>query len=79
LISQYAPSNVCRILVGNKDDLTSSKAVSYEQAKQLADEMDMLYFEVSAKTGQNVEAAFTALVSEMMNGKTGSKVTAHIY
>lgn len=50
-------------LAGNKLDLAASgsRKVSVEEAKQYADENGCLYFETSAKTGENVKAIFRAV------------------
>ncbi len=42
-----------KILVGNKKDV-SSRQVSEEEAKELAANLNIPYFEVSAKTGDNI-------------------------
>ena len=45
-------------LVGNKNDMTSERVVSYEEGKQLADENNILFFEASGKTGKGVNKIF---------------------
>ena len=37
-------------LIGNKGDLESQRDVTYEEAKQFADENGLLFLEASAKT-----------------------------
>ena len=68
------------LLVGNKADLTSSKAVDFDAAKQLADELGIPFLETSAKDATNVEQAFLTMakqikdrmgVSAMQNGSAG--------
>ena len=44
-------TNVPIILVGNKEDLKNERKITYEAAKQLADEWGVEYIETSAKTG----------------------------
>ncbi|KAI5641528.1 ras family domain-containing protein [Phthorimaea operculella] len=51
------PSTVI-FLIGNKSDLDAQRDVTYEEAKQFADENGLMFVEASAKTGQNVEEAF---------------------
>ena len=58
--------NTVVILVGNKSDLTNKRAVSYQQAKSLADEYGIQYYEVSAKTGKNVSELFEAAISRKL-------------
>ena len=45
--------NISLTLMGNKNDLESSRRVSKEEAIAFADENDMLFFETSAKTNEN--------------------------
>ncbi|KAL2716937.1 ras-related protein Rab-14 isoform X2 [Vespula squamosa] len=45
-------------LIGNKSDLEDQRDVTYEEAKQFADENGLMFVEASAKTGHNVEEAF---------------------
>ncbi len=55
------------ILVGNKCDLTSKRAVSYEEGQELADQYMIRYVETSAKESKNVESAFTLMTREIKN------------
>ncbi|KAF1388998.1 hypothetical protein PFLUV_G00068860 [Perca fluviatilis] len=50
--------NTVIILIGNKGDLEAQRDVTYEEAKQFAEENGLLFLEASAKTGENVEEAF---------------------
>ncbi|KAI1880199.1 hypothetical protein JX265_001820 [Neoarthrinium moseri] len=50
------------ILVGNKTDLATSRAVSTQEGQALAKEFKVAYLETSAKDGTNVERAFYDLV-----------------
>ncbi|KAI4820954.1 hypothetical protein KUCAC02_028911 [Chaenocephalus aceratus] len=50
--------NTVIILIGNKADLEAQRDVTYEEAKQFAEENGLLFLEASAKTGENVEEAF---------------------
>ena len=57
------------MLVGNKSDRAEQRCVSTAEAMQLARGFgnDCPFFETSAKTGTNIEEAFTALVRQMKN------------
>ncbi|CAH1414144.1 unnamed protein product [Lactuca virosa] len=59
--------NVNKLLAGNKFDLTSQKAVSYETGKAFADEIGIPFLETSAKSFTNVEEAFMAMTAEIKN------------
>lgn len=52
-------------LVGNKTDLCDNRAIETEKVKQFARENEMRYFEVSAKTGENIEYLFHELAEEL--------------
>ncbi|KAL5282289.1 RAB14 family protein [Megaselia abdita] len=51
------PSTVI-IMCGNKSDLETMREVTYDEAKQFADDNGLYFFETSAMSGQNVEEAF---------------------
>ena len=59
--------SVCKILIGNKSDLSSKRAVSFEEASEYAKKHGMKYIEVSAKTGENVVEAFLSLCTDTLH------------
>ena len=46
------------VLVGNKIDLENERQILYEEGASFAEKNNMLFFETSAKTGQNIETLF---------------------
>jgi len=64
-IDRYACQNVKKLLVGNKCDLVSKRAVPAEQAKEFADGLGIQYLETSAKNATNVENAFTTMAGQI--------------
>lgn len=64
-IERYACETVNKLLVGNKCDLVSKKAVNYETAKAFADKLDIPFLETSAKAATNVEKAFMTMAAEI--------------
>ena len=64
-IKQHASETVRKILLGNKCDMDEKRAVSTEEGQKLADEIDIQFFEVSAKSGRSVENAFCKLVENI--------------
>jgi Ras-related protein Rab-1A len=58
-----ASSDVVVLLLGNKSDLETQRAVSFDEGKALADEFRISFMETSAKTSANVEAAFIAMAA----------------
>lgn len=61
----HFPSDVPCVLVGNKCDLDTQRAVTVAEGAQLAKTMNCTFFETSAKTGVNVEEIFFTLVREI--------------
>jgi GTPase SAR1 family protein len=53
------------ILVGNKKDLESERVVKEEQGKELAEQMNAKFVELSAKDNQRVNELFNSLVLAM--------------
>ncbi|KAG6576443.1 GTP-binding protein YPTC1, variant [Phytophthora cinnamomi] len=83
-VNRYASEGTCKLLVGNKSDISDNKAVSYETAKAFADSLSIPFLETSAKNAQNVEEAFLTMASELItiremvgdsNRPTGTKLT----
>jgi len=66
-IDRYASEKVNKMLVGNKSDLTSKKAVDYNTAKEFADQLGLSFLETSAKNATNVEQAFITMAAEIKN------------
>nr|BAN65758.1 Ras-related protein Rab-1B [Babesia bovis] len=57
-IEKYSSANISKLLIGNKVDLEDSRAVTYDEAREFAEQNNMDYIEASAKTAQNVEKVF---------------------
>ncbi|XP_024990351.1 ras-related protein RABD2a-like [Cynara cardunculus var. scolymus] len=66
-IDRYASDNVNKLLVGNKCDLAESRVVSFDTAKEFADEIGIPFMETSAKDATNVEQAFMAMSADIKN------------
>ncbi|XP_051024038.1 ras-related protein Rab-26 [Acomys russatus] len=64
-IQEYAQHNVVLMLLGNKVDSTQERAVKREDGEKLAKEYGLPFMETSAKTGLNVDLAFTAIAKEL--------------
>ena len=54
------------VLVGNKSDLRYKREVSYKEADSFAKEKNMKYFEVSVKSGDNMEYLFNYIHSNLI-------------
>jgi small GTP-binding protein len=64
-VRDTARPDLVMVLVGNKTDLSDARQVQREEAQQYADRHGVTYFETSAKTGDNVLRAVTAVVLEI--------------
>eukprot|EP00029_Vermamoeba_vermiformis_P000061 TRINITY_DN10065_c0_g1_i1.p1 TRINITY_DN10065_c0_g1~~TRINITY_DN10065_c0_g1_i1.p1 ORF type:complete len:208 (+),score=25.78 TRINITY_DN10065_c0_g1_i1:253-876(+) len=58
-------NEVILMLVGNKSDLLSQRAVSTEQGEQKAKEYNMEFIETSAKSGLNIKSLFNRVVAQL--------------
>ncbi|CAL1615190.1 unnamed protein product [Knipowitschia caucasica] len=64
-IHEYAQSDVVIMLLGNKTDMAGERAIRREEGERLAREYSVPFMETSAKTGVNVELAFTAVAKDL--------------
>ena len=55
---KVAPETIIFVLIGNKSDLKDNRQVSYEEGETFAENNNMLFFETSAKNGDNIEKVF---------------------
>ena len=60
-----APETVLMVLVGNKSDLTDERKVSEEEGREFAEKNGLLFFETSAKTGENVKEVIQVSTAEI--------------
>ena len=67
-INESAAKSVNVVLVGNKSD-KGGRQVSEEEARKVADEYQVPYFETSAKTGENIDTVFETLARLVMERK----------
>ena len=65
-VEKYSPSNIVKMLVGNKSDLDSRRVVDFHTAKEYADNLNIPYLETSAKSDTNVSRAFTQLTQSIL-------------
>ncbi len=55
------------IIVGNKSDLDQKRQISYDEAKEFAHELNLKYFETSAKNNTNIQEIFVDISEEIIN------------
>lgn len=84
-VERNASQHVCKLLVGNKNDLTADKVVDYNEAKTFAEQLGIPFLETSAKNAVNVEQAFITLASDiksrvarLIDGKNSEGATGTI-
>ncbi|MHA1379041.1 MAG: GTP-binding protein [Candidatus Helarchaeota archaeon] len=65
----YSGPNKKIILVGNKVDLVEKRKITYDEAKKLAEKLELPYFEASARTKENVDAIFLSLASKLISSE----------
>lgn len=64
-VKRVLDSSIPIILVGNKCDLVNERAVSEEEAKEMAAAIGAIYIETSTKESKNVEECFFTLVRDI--------------
>lgn len=74
IFKENAAPDAFLILAGNKTDLIEGRLISFEKAQEFAAEHGMRYYDVSAKSGENVDWLFTDLAQ-----KLGPKNTSEIF
>mmetsp|Transcript_121189 Transcript_121189/g.241394 ORF Transcript_121189/g.241394 Transcript_121189/m.241394 type:complete len:223 (+) Transcript_121189:67-735(+) len=65
-VNRYVNESTCKILIGNKCDLTAERQVSTEEAKKKAEELGIEFIEASAKDATNVETAFQIVSAKLI-------------
>lgn len=61
----HADKNIVIMLIGNKSDLGSLRAVPTEDAKEFAENENFFFMETSALEATNVESAFVTILTEI--------------
>ncbi|MBA7514890.1 hypothetical protein ES705_06926 [subsurface metagenome] len=71
-IRQFTHQDIPFVLIGNKYDLLEDvgEVIDRDEAKALAESEGSIYIETSAKTGINVDDAFTELTRRIIESRT---------
>ena len=72
-IKKNTSKNIVKVLIGNKIDLNDKRVISFDEAKEFADNNSMKYIETSAKTATNVDQAFGLIGVELMKSFKGNE------
>ena len=65
-IEESGQINSCKVLVGLKCDNESYRVVTEEEGRKLANDLNMNFFETSAKTNKNVNEIFNCISTEIL-------------
>ena len=68
-LQRNTSSSIVVMLVGNKKDLISARAVQREEAQEYADRMGMLFIEASAKNAEGVKDIFESLATKVLESQ----------
>ena len=75
LKNSNAKQSICLALLGNKDDLEeNNKVVKKIDGEQMAKELNMPFYDVSALRGQNVELSFNEWIDSIIVANNGINV-----
>ena len=66
-LRKHGETNCEVMLIGNKNDLESNRAVKYEQASYFASENNLMFMEASATTGKSVKEAFDVILNKVID------------
>ena len=70
ILSNTNKDEICLVLLGNKCDVeAATRSIKPEQGKELANELNINYFETSALSGYNIKEAFETLTIDIMKKK----------
>jgi small GTP-binding protein len=64
---KVAPETILFVLIGNKNDLDEKRDITYDEGKNFAQKHNMLFFETSAKNGNNIDEIFKESVEYINN------------
>lgn len=64
-LRSHADNNIIIILIGNKSDLGTLRAVPTEDAKEFAERENLFFMETSALEATNVDTAFLTVLTEI--------------
>lgn len=73
-LRENADSNMVVMLVGNKCDLTETRAITTDEGVEFAKSQNLMFIETSARDSTNVQEAFSKLISEIVSKLASSDI-----
>ncbi|KAH9624893.1 hypothetical protein KSS87_016996 [Heliosperma pusillum] len=73
----HADKNIVIMLIGNKSDLASLRAVPTEDAKEFAERENLFFMETSALDSTNVETAYLTVLTEIYRSVSKKTLSAN--
>ncbi len=67
MLKDRPDNTIDAVIVGTKADIQDERAVTFEMGKNLASKYGMPFYEVSAKTGNNVQESFDSLIKKIFD------------
>ena len=67
VVSEVVKYDCPKFLIGTKIDLEKERSVNEEEGKKLADKYKMDYFEVSSKSGEEVNETMESIIKKLLN------------
>lgn len=78
-VQKYSMNYINIVLIGNKCDLPDYREISKDQAENFAKKHNLTYFEVSAKTGQNIDDVFSCISDSIINDINAGIINSSLY
>ncbi|KAJ0258424.1 Ras-related protein RABA5c [Hirschfeldia incana] len=78
-LNTHSDTTVAKMLIGNKCDLESIRAVSVEEGKSLAESQGLFFMETSALDSTNVNTAFEMVIREIYSNISRKQLNSDSY
>ncbi|AEC10212.1 putative small GTP-binding protein [Arabidopsis thaliana] len=78
-LNTHSDTTVAKMLIGNKCDLESIRAVSVEEGKSLAESEGLFFMETSALDSTNVKTAFEMVIREIYSNISRKQLNSDSY
>ncbi|KAL1191147.1 Ras-related protein RABA5c [Cardamine amara subsp. amara] len=78
-LNTHSDTTVAKMLIGNKCDLESIRAVSIEEGKSLAESEGLFFMETSALDSTNVKTAFEMVIREIYTNISRKQLNSDSY